>query len=772
MATRVINSGDSSMNGVKAAVKQLQEISVPNTRKINGVTLDQDVEIVNTLTVNLTQSGSTYTADKTFDEIKAAYDAGKSIHCRSGNITTDLYTLTTSPDYILFSSHNGYTVGSRVVYANGSWDVGLEYFVPTTRKINGKNLATDIELSYDDLADKPEVVQSDWQENDSTAASYVKNRMGGYDVPISNTVFEGTIPETTEDSATTKISGPSYYQASGELTTQNLLIEGATATIVWGGTTYTDTVKSFVKGDTSFTYVGADIQSMSFDDFPFFFATTEESRGKKSARYASGSTTTVYAYICAIPTEPESPISVTITQSGVVPVKIAEKYLDLTTVNTQLSTLNDDVDNLYSQTSNALNAASNATSTANTAKSTAETAKTTAETAKTTADAAKATANAAISNPSMKSNGQFLSYNGNSWVSKTLTSDVVGSLSEDTILLYKDIEIAVSLWETNVNPQASESEKNDFPYMAQISLSNVSSDDLAIVSFKYDDLISDNFSPIAYTTNSRVVIEAHSIPVDVITLSSVVIIKTKPAVNAVLFKSPNEFTLSNSGAAWDGIIETSINGEIWNTWDGTGSISSSNGKLYLRGKNNTGLGSSKTSKGLKLIGSNIEISGSILALIDYRYQTLKAGYEFAHLFTNNTSIVKADKLLLPSTTLNRNCYYDMFSYCTSLMSAPKLPATNLASQCYENMFKGCTSLTTLPELPATTLNDYCYFHMFYGCSGIKLSTTQNDSYQTPYRIPSTGDGTAQSHSLDNMFANTGGTFTGTPEINTTYYLAT
>ena len=67
------------------------------------------------------------------------------------------------------------------------------------------------------------------------------------------------------------------------------------------------------------------------------------------------------------------------------------------------------------------------------------------------------------------------------------------------------------------------------------------------------------------------------------------------------------------------------------------------------------------------------------------------------------------------------------------------------------------------------LANNCYSSMFNGCTKIKLSTTQTGEYQTPYRIPTTGAGTNVAYSLINTFANTGGTFTGTPEINKTYY---
>ena len=112
----------------------------------------------------------------------------------------------------------------------------------------------------------------------------------------------------------------------------------------------------------------------------------------------------------------------------------------------------------------------------------------------------------------------------------------------------------------------------------------------------------------------------------------------------------------------------------------------------------------------------------------------------------------------------------MFYGCTSLTAAPSLPATTLANSCYYYMFRGCTSLTAAPSLPATTLANYCYSSMFYGCTKIKLSTTSSGTYTKSYRIPKRGTGTTALYALNNMFDNTGGTFKGTPEINTTYYL--
>ena len=140
---------------------------------------------------------------------------------------------------------------------------------------------------------------------------------------------------------------------------------------------------------------------------------------------------------------------------------------------------------------------------------------------------------------------------------------------------------------------------------------------------------------------------------------------------------------------------------------------------------------------------------------------------YRYMFYGCTSLTTAPAL--PATTLTERCYQSMFQGCTSLTTAPELPATTLADYCYNGMFYGCTSLTTAPALPATTLAESCYGYMFNGCTKIKMSTTKTGEYQTAYRIPISGTGSDELGALDDIFANTGGTFTGTPSINTTYY---
>ena len=138
-------------------------------------------------------------------------------------------------------------------------------------------------------------------------------------------------------------------------------------------------------------------------------------------------------------------------------------------------------------------------------------------------------------------------------------------------------------------------------------------------------------------------------------------------------------------------------------------------------------------------------------------------------FSNCNKLTSINDDALPATTMAYRCYYYMFGDDVNLTKSPQLLATALAPQCYLYMFYQCVKLNTLALLGSTSLSQYCYYGMYYGCTLIKLSTTQSGIYQTAYRIPTIGTGTDDGNALSEMFTNTGGTFTGTPSINATYY---
>ena len=117
---------------------------------------------------------------------------------------------------------------------------------------------------------------------------------------------------------------------------------------------------------------------------------------------------------------------------------------------------------------------------------------------------------------------------------------------------------------------------------------------------------------------------------------------------------------------------------------------------------------------------------------------------FFEMFKDCASIKTLPATLLPFTTLASGCYSGMFRGCSSLTTIPTnfLPSTNLAGACYSSMFKSCTSLVTVPVnlLPATSLTNHVYQEMFMGCS--KLTNVPN--------LPTTS---LPSHTYIGMFKN-------------------
>ena len=309
----------------------------------------------------------------------------------------------------------------------------------------------------------------------------------------------------------------------------------------------------------------------------------------------------------------------------------------------------------------------------------------------------------------------------------------------------------------------------------------------------------------------------------------------KPAGKSYLtFSSTKSFTLEvhNKTKKWDGTLEYFSADKVWAVWDGTTILSAYNNDgeyvLYLRGTGNTVItGDAGSNYKWVFTGSDIKCIGNIENLLDYatvasgNHPTMRAmcyAYMFSgctpltqapelpattlemecyyYMFSGCTSLTQAPALpattlhascygamfsgctsliqapALPATTLKKNCYTLMFYGCTSLIQAPALPATTLEMECYTSMFSGCTSLTQVPALPATTLKQNCYRWMFQNCTSLKLSLTQTGEYTQKYRIPYSGTGTYALGALTDMFKYTGGTFTRTPSINTTYYLST
>ena len=306
--------------------------------------------------------------------------------------------------------------------------------------------------------------------------------------------------------------------------------------------------------------------------------------------------------------------------------------------------------------------------------------------------------------------------------------------------------------------------------------------------------------------------------------------------------------LTQTGTPTEVTLETSTDWNTWSTytiWD-TITLTDVWDKVYWRNTSTTDTKFSTSSSNYYQFVMTWSIAGSkdITKLLNKNWTNKLSRYCFYNLFSDCTSLTTAPTL--PVTSLSPYCYYNMFKWCSNLTVAPALPATRLIDYCYFYMFRDCTSLTvaptfnatyvwqwcccsmfrwctslttapitisasynaccngmftwctslttppilsattldrscysemfnwctsleTIPALPATTLADGCYSMMFYKCSKIKISETQTWEYVNEFRVPTTWTWTGWNNPTNNMFYNTWWTFTGTPDINTTYY---
>lgn len=113
-----------------------------------------------------------------------------------------------------------------------------------------------------------------------------------------------------------------------------------------------------------------------------------------------------------------------------------------------------------------------------------------------------------------------------------------------------------------------------------------------------------------------------------------------------------------------------------------------------------------TNKGIGTFTStgDFDAEGNVMSLLfgdNFQDNTTLPEYAFFKLFFD-TRICSAKNLVLPSLTLSRYCYKEMFYNCGSLIIAPKLPALELVDYCYDHMFLHCTKLSYVKALFCTT----------------------------------------------------------------------
>lgn len=230
----------------------------------------------------------------------------------------------------------------------------------------------------------------------------------------------------------------------------------------------------------------------------------------------------------------------------------------------------------------------------------------------------------------------------------------------------------------------------------------------------------------------------------------------------------NNVTFTLYGGVSSNVFQYSLDsGSTWNNLQikqTTPSIN--NGDKILFKASNLSVGT-ETGIGTIRPSSSASVEGNIMSLIygdNFSGQTnIPNNFQFRKLFSGATNLTSAENIIIPATSLRKQCYSQMFQGCTSLSKTPNtigsstinwnvgdyvmsdmfhgctslttvspnlLPALNLTTACYWYMFEDCSSLTASPILAASTSSSYCYRGMFKNCSSLKTVTCLLTTNQT------------------------------------------
>lgn len=197
-------------------------------------------------------------------------------------------------------------------------------------------------------------------------------------------------------------------------------------------------------------------------------------------------------------------------------------------------------------------------------------------------------------------------------------------------------------------------------------------------------------------------------------------------------KGSGTFTFTpKTGAASGNVISYSLDsGSTWVSANTTPTVQSGD-VVYIKGEN---MGLSSAGIGTFSSTANFDVEGNVMSLLygdsfDNEVSLSGKNYAFMNLFSGCTTVINADKMELPATTLSQNCYTNMFNRAVNLASPPSLTAaTTLAVGCYFNMFynQAANTAFTVSEsyfLPAETLVQDCYRQMFYNCRNLDKVTS-------------------------------------------------
>ncbi|MBR1922452.1 MAG: InlB B-repeat-containing protein, partial [Paludibacteraceae bacterium] len=137
-------------------------------------------------------------------------------------------------------------------------------------------------------------------------------------------------------------------------------------------------------------------------------------------------------------------------------------------------------------------------------------------------------------------------------------------------------------------------------------------------------------------------------------------------------------------------------------------------------------------------GGTPEVSGNILSLTSCSADRKTIGtvntwpeYYFTNLFYSCSSLVSAENLEMPATTVGNSACRYMFGGCTSLTKAPKtLPAATIGDYSYMFMFYNCSTLVKSPDIHATSITTSGHHSMFLNCVALRQIRTYNTIWET------------------------------------------
>ena len=154
-------------------------------------------------------------------------------------------------------------------------------------------------------------------------------------------------------------------------------------------------------------------------------------------------------------------------------------------------------------------------------------------------------------------------------------------------------------------------------------------------------------------------------------------------------------------------------------------------KLYLKGDHIKG---SHNDRCMFSISGEYNLSGNLLSLIYMDDFSEKYSIQSTECFCgtfSGTPIVSAENLVIPINNVPGNGLRQLFSNCTSLVSADISFISSVESYGMFSMFYGCTNLKYI-KLPSSTLtlSNYAMWYCFYNCSSLETNIilSVNDVY--------------------------------------------